>query len=80
LRFFIYAFALWRSPSNTTVDPEEYQILRSSRLTHEHPEILEVDSVSAIDDEISSIEGSLILLSLIGIEMMWDRSTPKSYP
>jgi hypothetical protein len=59
--------------------PED-QILRSSRLTHKHPEILEIDSVSPIDYEISTTKSSLILLPLIGIEMVWDSSTPEPDP
>jgi hypothetical protein len=56
----------------------EDQTLWSTRLADEHPEILQIHSVSPIDDEISSLQSSLILLSLIGVEMVWDGSTPES--
>ena len=56
----------------------EDETLSISRLTYEHPEILEIDSITTIDYEVSSLQSTLILLSLIGIEMMWDGTTPES--
>jgi hypothetical protein len=56
----------------------EDETLSISRLAHEHPEVLQVDPISPIYDEISSTESSLILLSLIGVEMVWDGSTAES--
>jgi hypothetical protein len=47
-------------------------------LAYEHPEVLQIHPICPIDDEISSLQGSLILLSLIGIEVMRDSSTPES--
>jgi hypothetical protein len=58
----------------------EDETLSISRLAHEHPEILQVDPICPIYDEISSTESSLILLSLIGVEMVWDGSTPELDP
>jgi hypothetical protein len=60
--------------------PVKYDTLSIPRLTDEHPEVLEIDPICPIDDEISPLQGSLIFLSLIGIEMMWDCSTAESYP
>ena len=54
--------------------------LDSLRLSYEHPEILEIDSTRMIDYQISSLQSTLILLPLVGIEMMWDRSTPEGDP
>jgi hypothetical protein len=56
----------------------EDETLSISRLTYEHPEILEIHTIWLIDDEISSLQSSLILLSLVGVEMMWDGSTSES--
>lgn len=56
----------------------EDETLSISRLAHEHPEILQVDPICPIYDEISSTESSLILVSFIGVEMVWDSSTAKS--
>lgn len=48
--------------------------------TDKHPEIFEIHSICLIDDEISSLQHSLIFLTLIRIEMMWDRSASESDP
>lgn len=56
----------------------EDQTLRRARLTDEHPQIFQVHPISLVDDEISSLQCSLILLSLVGIEMVWDGTTPEA--
>jgi hypothetical protein len=55
----------------------EDQALSMARLTDEHPEVLEIHPICPIDDEISPFQRSLILLSLIHIEMVRDGSTPE---
>lgn len=49
-----------------------------ARFADEHPEILGIYSIGLIDYEISSLQGSFILLTLIDIEMVWHGSTPES--
>ena len=58
----------------------EDETLSFTRLRYEHPEILQIHPTRLVDYEISPLQGSFILLSLIDIEMVWDGSTPESDP
>ncbi len=74
-----YRLCIWCDDSSF-IELMKDETFGSARFTDEHPEILEIHSICLIDDEISSLQCSLIFLTLIGIEMMWDSSTPESYP